>query len=507
MLGAVVKFFREHRAWAVWITIVLVNLPLWLVPSNLEKMRLKSHPIYLGMYSLERMSFLLFVAVPVSVMAGLIITTTDRKARRRRIFAAVTMVGATLMSLVVVDVVVRCFDARYVKTGEVYHRPPNEEYTVKVRDVLPEELAAGGAIKTYPETECTLSTDKFGFRNHSPLLSRYDIVALGDSFTEGSNVSDDRVWPVLLAKQLGENVYNLGMSGSDPVDYWLAFERFGVPLKPKTVVCAIYEGNDFRDKLAPGRIRSIEIKRGADGKMDFVQKPKTLGEKMRELKKTSPVIMTLRKWLRLLLSREPAKGAVAAKSGSGSVSKSEGGLSWLPVVRVEGGVCYFMEEGRLWQIAEAGKGFKDTKGWLAAAEALRRLKKTCDTIGAKLIVCFVPSKEEMVLRLIPPEEIPAEGLREYVSLKSKWLPPADELKKNIFANLGMREKTLRAFCAEEDVGFVSFSQPLLDAMKRGTQVYFSYDQHWTPDGHAVVAKALERALRGAKREAEPQGAD
>ncbi len=38
------------------------------------------------------------------------------------------------------------------------------------------------------------------------------------------------------------------------------------------------------------------------------------------------------------------------------------------------------------------------------------------------------------------------------------------------------------------------TKALRAAAVSGTQVYFTYDQHWTPEGHEIVAEAVHRFL-------------
>jgi hypothetical protein len=74
------------------------------------------------------------------------------------------------------------------------------------------------------------------------------------------------------------------------------------------------------------------------------------------------------------------------------------------------------------------------------------------------------------------------------------VPAADTLKAEVFARLDNQESVVRDFCREQGLAFVSTTVPLRDAMQRGEQVYYSYDQHWTPQGNAVVASVLEQFL-------------
>ncbi len=46
------------------------------------------------------------------------------------------------------------------------------------------------------------------------------------------------------------------------------------------------------------------------------------------------------------------------------------------------------------------------------------------------------------------------------------------------------------------MALIATTGALRTAALAGTQVYFTYDQHWTPDGHQVVADAVADFLVG-----------
>lgn len=122
----------------------------------------------------------------------------------------------------------------YVRESLAYHRPPNEVFEVRYED-RPQ------ALRTYPHApegfgtvDCTLQTDRRGYRNRTD-LEVYDAVVLGDSFAEGSRVTDGDSWPNQLSQASGLAVYNLGMSGYAPQHYLASLVEVGLALHPKTV--------------------------------------------------------------------------------------------------------------------------------------------------------------------------------------------------------------------------------------------------------------------------------
>ena len=77
--------------------------------------------------------------------------------------------------------------------------------------------------------------------------ARFDVLALGDSFTWCTAVAAEEAWPARLQALTGLSTYNAGMSGRGLYEYVQILEHFGLPKRPRVVVMAVYEGNDLRD--------------------------------------------------------------------------------------------------------------------------------------------------------------------------------------------------------------------------------------------------------------------
>lgn len=88
--------------------------------------------------------------------------------------------------------------------------------------------------------------DERGFRN-SAALSKVDIVALGDSQTQGSHVPVEDAWPQQLARMSNLIVYNMGIPGYGPAQYYALSTTELLELEPKIAIVAIYLGNDLAD--------------------------------------------------------------------------------------------------------------------------------------------------------------------------------------------------------------------------------------------------------------------
>lgn len=97
-----------------------------------------------------------------------------------------------------------------------------------------------------PTRKVAVQYDKNGFRN-SQGIREADLVVIGDSYIEGYLTAEANLLTTILAKLQGKPVANLGHSGYGPQQELAVLKRFGLPLKPKTVIWAFFEGNDLFD--------------------------------------------------------------------------------------------------------------------------------------------------------------------------------------------------------------------------------------------------------------------
>jgi lysophospholipase L1-like esterase len=87
--------------------------------------------------------------------------------------------------------------------------------------------------------------DANGFRNLS-IPDRVDIVAIGDSHTQGINVRAEESWPAVLSRRLNKTVYNAGIGGYGPLQYEILLTR-ALNMQPRQIVVGLYAGNDLGD--------------------------------------------------------------------------------------------------------------------------------------------------------------------------------------------------------------------------------------------------------------------
>lgn len=95
----------------------------------------------------------------------------------------------------------------------------------------------------------TAGFDEWGFRNAS-IPNRADVVAVGDSHTFGNTARMNDAWPSVFARVTGQTVYNLGLGGYGPNQYYYLLTTRGLELHPIWVLCGLYMGDDFENAFS-----------------------------------------------------------------------------------------------------------------------------------------------------------------------------------------------------------------------------------------------------------------
>ena len=468
--------------WIHTIIIAAVNILLWVIPSNVPYLVAQNRDVLLGRYGVTHLTWAISV-VPVSLIWLYLIWSNEKNVRQRQ-FQVTALVLSIILPMFIVDLLMRLAQPKqYVKETNFYHRAPDSIIAGVNHDVVENAFSYPRMRPGYPDIEFTLTTDKISFRNKTA-LDKYDIIALGDSFTEGSNITDDDVWTVKLAQKSGLSVYNLGMAGTHPGIYLETLKQFGISFSPGTAICMLYEGNDFRDS-------------------NYEQED-TIGHKIGNYFKGSPLRLAIQNLLIKSLSSSESKPVekqtpaenIRVESEKEDVNPaSVSALSWLPVPIPDGpdAKYYTFTVKSLLAHFEKKDSFVRTKGYKQTIANLRQIKNVCNDNNIRLIIVYAPDKSHVLMPLIS-DNISPEILRDFMALKAKKLPPVDELKDAVLGRLDMKEEVFKEFCQKESIDFISLTEPLRQKVALGEQLYFTYDDHWTPLGHEVVANTINEFL-------------
>jgi hypothetical protein len=438
--------------------------------------------VLFGRYSQGRFGALLLATPILWVFAAAFFARTPLL---RNIGNALIGIVSTVIAIVAVTYLAHFFhrEALYVEATDTSeqqlpgtrtrHRPPNQLYELTHVDVPEQARSYPDAPPGFEPVSLRLTSDKNGFRN-TTVAEQYDIVAVGDSFVAGSNVSDAQTWPALLAKSVGRPIYNLGVGGSGPPTYLANFARFGTQLRPRIALFMIYEGNDFKEDV---------VVTGA--------RPPTLGERIAKHVErafdASPVTIGLKRLSHDLFEKLGAQRPVPGYREQ---------LGFMPIAVTSGAVThhYSFDPKRLVYLNYSKAEFSASREWQATAGMLEQIVRLSREQNIQPVFIYAPSTPHVVLPLAW-DKIPAEQLRNFVAYRKSRLPPAAEFKQQVLDNLDSEQDVVMAFCAQQQIECLALTDALRDATAAGQQTYFSYDQHWTPLGNAAAAAAIEAFLR------------
>jgi hypothetical protein len=466
--------------------LIVATAIAWVIPSDVVALVARQDPVLLGRYSEARLVGLALwtlLALPSALMLAL-------GTRPLEVIGRMALATASCaLGFVIVSVASRVpIRPRYLETpvgelvsevgmplvGTTRRRQPNRVFEIRRKDETGIARSYSHAPPGFPTATITLTTDARGFRNPDP-CDDCDVVVAGDSFTEGSMVSDDEVWTALLARRLGVSVYNLGVSGATPRQYLNNLAAFGLPRRPELAIVTVYEGNDFKRLPPPST---------PDG--DRVELRDRLDRFRRLAFKESPLRERLKRWMIQRL------GPV----GSDAPLPESLALSWMPLEFRSGGRVHYdaFEPGRMMRLDWEPERFRQAPHWTTNAEVFRQIKALADLRGIRLLMVYAPSTPHVVLPLARSRVAP-EALRAFASLVERDLPPAKTFAAQLFDRLDTQERVFLDFCSAEGIECIGLTGALRDAVAAGDQAYFTYDQHWTRVGHEVVAETLARRLR------------
>jgi hypothetical protein len=172
-------------------------------------------------------------------------------------------------------------------------------------------------------------------------------------------------------------------------------------------------------------------------------------------------------------------------------------LSWLPLAVPDGpdAKYYTFAPTLIVDLYVTEAELKSDKRWHAVTGNLSEIHALCRQAGAELILVHAPSKAHVVLPLVR-DRLDAEKVRAFTALRAKReLPPPKQFLDDMFKRLDMKESAVADWCRREGITFISLTQPLRREVANGRQVYLTYDDHWTPIGHEVVATVIHDRWR------------
>lgn len=300
-------------------------------------------------------------------------------------------------------------------------------------------------------TRWDVSYDRNGFRNETD-LDRADIAVLGDSFIEELTSATPEMMTSVLQRLEGGVVANLSQFGYGPLHESAALRRYALPLKPKLVVWAFYEGNDLGDVMQYEKVTAA-------------LNEATLNEGAARPGRPAPQPAFLRAaWDRSFTANVIHKLRPVKTRPKWPGELIEG------IVQMPGGKTsnqYFGYEADSLSPEQIDALDKSVR---AFAEGYR----LCRSQGARLLVVFIPDK----FRVFQP---------------FCRFPERSRCRAWTLSDLPARmAQSLQA--TAPGLEFLDLTPALTDGVKNGIVPYYPDDSHWNPDGARIGAEAIHRFL-------------
>jgi lysophospholipase L1-like esterase len=315
----------------------------------------------------------------------------------------------------------------------------------------------------------TIAINTLGQRDRSRTYSRTAgvprVLVLGDSFVEAMQVDLEDTFTARLERRLGVEVLNAGVSGYSTDNELRAFVRSGRRYRPDLVLLVFHVGNDVFE----------------NGARLYLKTPRGLPPKP---------------WLRSFGAPLPLATCLALERSTAHLASATPALLWhgSHLVRATIGTGAPQLLARACASAtgpDLGAGLPEFLGvyqspatpawreaWATTEGLLRRLDRRVRAAGARFSVAVGPACFEY-----------DPGARSY-----EVHHPAARARAWEF---DYPYRRLAPLLSAEHIPWMSL-RPALEAhaAATGRSGCYRWDGHWTPEGHAVVARALAPFVTG-----------
>jgi len=317
--------------------------------------------------------------------------------------------------------------------------------------------------------------DSWGFRNPAVPESA-QVVALGDSHTFGNTATMNDAWPSVVSRETGLTVYNLGLGGYGPNQYYHLLMTRGLSLHPKWVLCGLYMGDDFENaySITYGLDHWASLRTG---------KRKSVNADIWDDSEPPGPFKVVRNWLSResvvyrLVVHGPVLGAVkegvrfsrAARGQDPDVTVLE-----IPERKIReafrpAGIAARLDQGR----DEVREGMRIT------FELLDRMNAACRAHGCAFGVVIIPTKET-----VSASELQAKP----------GLPLRDAVTR-VISNERRARGDLEAFLDRERIPYVDTLPALRGAIGEELYAKTTADMHPGRNGYRVIAGAVSQFIR------------
>jgi len=340
-------------------------------------------------------------------------------------------------------------------------------------DYLSVEIVGDNVLGAVPSPSAMSGFDAWGFRNRA-VPKTADIVALGDSHTYGNTARMDESWPYVLKRLNGGTVYNMGMGGYGPNQYFYLLTTKALLLKPRMIVCGLYLGDDFEN--------AFSITYGLDH-WTYLRKLRVQDDKYAtwDTDETPKWNNGMRVWLSRhsvmyqLVFHGPVAGMLQTALKFKSTQQTDPAVTSL-IVPDKDIKEAFRPKGILNRIDQGSPRIQE--GMRITFELLKQMDDVCHQHGVQFLVVVIPTKEMVFSDYL--EHNPKVALSSVLD--------------QLVANERLAEEITFTFLRESNIAYVNTLPALKGAVENHLYARTTADMHPGKNGYRVIGQAVAAAL-------------
>ena len=352
-------------------------------------------------------------------------------------------------------------------------------------DLLKLEVVGDDILGAVPSPSALAGFDKWGFRNRG-VPETVDIVAVGDSHTYGNTARMVDAWPYVLGELSGRKVYNMGLGGYGPNQYFYLSKTKALGMKPKMILWGLYMGDDFEN--------AFSITYGLDYWSSLRKLPP---------QKVEPNIweFTSQSWhkkARVWLSRHCVIYQLAFHTGWGGKVQGEyqiknaatlyPGLATSLIIPEKNIFEAFRPKGVLFGLDQDNPNVHE--GMRISFELMRQMNEICQQNHIQFMVVVIPTKEMV--------------FSEYLEHNSR-VPLDDVIDKLIVSERSARSQMFD-FLSQNNIAYVDTLPALQKSVGQRLYARTAGDMHPGKNDYRVIGEAVADRLKQGDR-AKPPAAE
>jgi len=341
-------------------------------------------------------------------------------------------------------------------------------------DFLSLEVVGDPILGWVPSPSAMAGFDKWGFRNRKVPESA-DIVAVGDSHTYGNTARMMDSWPYVLGRATGRQVYNMGLGGYGPNQYFYLTKTKALQLKPKVIVWGLYMGDDFDN--------AYEITYGLDYWASLRElKAQNVKANITETPQTDTYIKRMRVWLSRhsvvyqLLFHSGFGGRVQGEVQIRNASQLYPGVATSLIIPDKNIQEAFRPKALLKGLDQQDPRVRE--GMRITYKLIKDTDEICRQNGIQFVIVVIPTKEMV--------------FSEYLEHNTQ-IPLSDVISK-LIANERLAESETFTVLRENNIPYVYPLAKLKNSVGQGLYARTASDMHPNKNGYQIIGASVADAL-------------